>query len=126
MVSWSVRENKPVYVKNIEKQEDKNDALVEKMLKNIMYLESSNGLRNYSKCESIGKFNRYGFGIPGNGQYRCFDLDEDSIAVKDWIKNHLDQGFSERKIYCHYNKGTYLENCNYANKALNLPIILKI
>ena len=39
----------------------------------IWHLESTKGVHNYSKCEAQGKVNGIGYGIPGDGSYKCFD-----------------------------------------------------
>jgi hypothetical protein len=85
----------------------------------IMQLESSGGVNNYSKCEAIGKFNRYGFGIPGDGTYLCFEKDEDTKKVAEWFEKKLAVMDLETAV-CHYNTGLKTNQCNYLIKFKNL------
>ena len=84
-----------------------------------MVLESSGGIHNYSKCQAIGKYNRYGFGIPGNGKYLCFEKDEDTKAVEKWFEKHLEEIGLEKSL-CKYNTGKSTEQCNYLTKFKNI------
>lgn len=79
----------------------------------IFSKESSRGVNNYSKCEEIGKFNRYGFDIPGNGKYVCFEKDEDTKAVAGWVAHRKALGWTDNEILCYYNSGTRSESCGY-------------
>ena len=79
----------------------------------IFSKESSRGVNNYSKCESIGKFNRYGFGIPGDGSYICFEKDDDTVAVAGWITHHKALGYTDNQLLCLYNTGSAKEDCPY-------------
>ena len=85
-----------------------------------MRLESSGGINNYSKCEAIGKFNRYGYGIPGNGKYLCFEKDEDTEAVEKWFAEKLKNGHTLKECLCLYNKGIASEECSYSTKFHSL------
>lgn len=70
--------------------------------------ESSRGINNYSKCEAAGKINGIGYGIPGNGEYLCFDSHEEEMEVLNkWIDDHKAQGMSETELMCHYSGGNY-------------------
>lgn len=79
----------------------------------IFMKESSRGKNNYSKCEAIGKFNRYGYGIPGNGKYLCFDKDEDTKAVEGWVADKKARGYSDNELLCLYNTGNATRTCGY-------------
>ena len=85
---------------------------VQEISKKIMQLESSGGLNNFSKCEAVGKFNRYGYGIPGNGSYKCFEKDEDTKVVEDWLTEKL-KSYSFESVICGYNTGTFVDSCKY-------------
>lgn len=80
-----------------------------------MVLESSSGLNNYSKCERIGKFNRYGVGILGNGNYLCFEKDMDTEYVIGWFKKKLSEYPIDVAI-CGYNLGF---NSKHINDCIN-------
>lgn len=82
-------------------------------------LESSGGKNNYSKCQAIGLYNRYGYGIPGNGKYLCFEKGEDTKAVKKWLAENIEK-YGLEKSLCRYNLGKPIENCQYANKFKNI------
>lgn len=85
-------------------------------LVDIIFLkESSRGKNNYSKCEAIGKYNRYGYGIPGDGRYICFQKDEDTKAVEGWVAEKKARGYSDTEILCLYNTGKATRTCEYAN-----------
>ena len=86
----------------------------------MMGLESSWGKNNYSKCEEQGKFNRYGFGIPGNGKYLCFEEDKDTEAVIKWIERHFEEGLTIAQLLCHYNTGQATDSCPYYQKFLKI------
>lgn len=79
----------------------------------IFNKESSRGKNNYSKCEAIGKYNRYGYGIPGNGQYICFEKDEDTKAVAGWVAEKIARGYSDNELLCLYNTGKASRTCGY-------------
>ncbi len=86
---------------------------VEALADYIFFKESSRGKNNFSKCEAIGKFNRYGFGIPGDGSFLCFDEGGDRRAVIGWIEQKKAAGFSDSSLLCLYNTGKASENCAY-------------
>jgi hypothetical protein len=92
---------------------------ISEITRKIMQLESSGGVNNYSKCQAIGKYNRFGYGIPGNGQYQCFEKDEDTKAVEKWFEKKLAEMDLETAI-CHYNLGTKTNNCEYLNNFKKL------
>lgn len=79
----------------------------------IFEKESSRGKNNYSKCESQGKYNRYGYGIPGDGSYICFEKDEDTKAVAGWVADKIARGYSDSEILCLYNTGKATRTCEY-------------
>jgi hypothetical protein len=81
----------------------------------IFFKESTRGKNNYSKCEAIGKYNRYGFGIPGDGSYLCFPEGQDTVAVAGWIAQKKALGLSDNALLCLYNTGNVTETCKYAN-----------
>lgn len=80
----------------------------------IFSKESSRGVNNYSKCEDIGKYNRYGFNIPGDGTYICFDKDQDTVAVAGWVAHKKALGYSDKQLICLYNTGKATNDCPYA------------
>lgn len=86
---------------------------VESIADYIFMKESSRGKNNFSKCEAVGKFNRYGFGIPGNGSFLCFDGDGDRRAVIGWIEQKRAAGLSDSSLLCLYNTGKASEDCAY-------------
>lgn len=96
----------PAKAKEIEKP-----SRSEEIADIIHNLESSRGRKNYSKCEEQGKYNEYGYGIPGDGRYRCFDKGKDRVAVIGWIEDKLAQGFTEKELACFYNTGKRTETC---------------
>lgn len=99
-----------------EKPEEAEAEVKPVDLVDIIFLkESSRGKNNYSKCEAIGKFNRYGYGIPGNGSYICFEKDEDTKAVEGWVAEKKARGYSDTEILCLYNTGKATRTCEYAN-----------
>lgn len=85
-------------------QEDETPLSVEKIVDTIHQLESSGGVKNYSKCDSKGLYNEYGYGIPGNGKYTCFEKGEDRKAVIAWFEKELKDKSIESAI-CGYNLG---------------------
>lgn len=97
---------------NVGGSESAPSLPIDEIVKKIMVLESSGGKNNYSKCEAIGKFNRYGFGIPGNGKYLCFEKDEDTKAVEKWFSDKLKQ-LSLKQSVCLYNTGETTDDCPY-------------
>lgn len=106
-------EPKPVVEPTPEKPEEAEVKPVD--LVDIIFLkESSRGKNNYSKCEAIGKYNRYGYGIPGNGSYICFEKDEDTKAVEGWVAEKKARGYSDTEILCLYNTGKATRTCEYA------------
>lgn len=98
----------PAKAKEIEKP-----SRAEAIADIIHNLESSRGKNNYSKCEEQGEYNEYGYGIPGNGKYLCFDKGKDRVAVIGWIEHKLAQGFTEKELACVYNTGKRTETCPY-------------
>lgn len=106
-----------------EPEERKEEAPIEEVVKvkpfdivDFIYMkESSRGKNNYSKCESVGKYNRYGYGIPGDGRYICFPKDEDTKAVEGWVAEKKARGYSDTEILCLYNTGKATRSCEYAN-----------
>jgi len=89
------------------------------IVKKIMMLESSGGKNNYSKCEAIGKYNRYGYGIPGDGTYRCYEKDEDTKAVENWFEEKLNE-MDLATAACYYNTGTKTQDCPYYKNFINI------
>lgn len=98
----------PAHAKEVEVKEVKRD-----LVDFIFQKESSRGKNNYSKCEAIGKFNRYGFGIPGNGDYLCFEKGQDTVAVAGWVAQKKAAGMSDEALLCLYNTGKATETCGY-------------
>lgn len=89
----------------------------------IWHLESTKGVHNYSKCEAQGKVNGIGYGIPGDGSYKCFDdHDQEMKVLAGWIADKTAQGMSESQLLCLYNMGGSgkILDCDYAKNGLNL------
>lgn len=93
---------------------------VGEIVQKIMILESSGGRFNYSKCEAIGKFNRYGYGIPGNGKYLCFEKDGDTEAVQKWFADKIKINPNINQLICKYNTGIESESCTYLSKFYSI------
>ena len=101
-------------MKTVEiREEIKTTISAESIADTIHKLESSKGKNNYSKCEAQGKFNEYGFGVPGNGTYICFDKGKDRVSVIGWIEQKIAQGYTEKELACVYNTGKRTETCPY-------------
>lgn len=79
----------------------------------IHKLESSEGKKNYSKCAEKGLYNEYGFAIPGNGKYVCFEKGQDKEAVEGWISFRKALGYTEKELLCEYNTGDKDSDCQY-------------
>lgn len=79
----------------------------------IFLKESSRGKKNYSKCEAKGMYNRYGFGIPGDGTYLCFEKDMDTVAVAGWVAHKKALGYTDNQLLCGYNSGKFTDTCGY-------------
>jgi hypothetical protein len=92
---------------------------LEEIVGKISMLESSGGKNNYSKCERIGKYNRYGYGIPGNGNYMCFEKDEDTKAVYAWFEDKLKTHDLESAA-CGYNTGVFERGCKYFQNFVSI------
>lgn len=86
---------------------------VETIADYIFMKESSRGKNNFSQCEAIGKVNRYGFGIPGDGSFLCFDEGGDRRAVIGWIEQKRAAGLSDNALLCLYNTGKASDYCAY-------------
>ena len=94
-------------------RESETAPSIEEIVRRIQILESSGGKNNYSKCEAIGKYNRYGFGIPGNGTYMCFEKDDDTKAVRQWFEDMIKtKNRSLGEAVCGYNLGFESEHLN--------------
>ncbi len=93
--------------------ETADSATTEALVDYIFMKESTRGKNNYSKCEAVGKYNRYGFGIPGNGKYLCFEKDQDTVAVTGWVAQKKAQGFDNASVLCYYNTGVNTNKCPY-------------
>jgi len=89
------------------------------IVKKIIILESSGGKNNYSKCQEQGLYNRYGYGIPGDGTYRCFEKDEDTKAVEKWFDEKLNE-MDIATATCYYNTGTKTQDCPYYQNFINI------
>jgi len=92
---------------------------VPEIVRRIQILESSGGKNNYSKCEKIGKYNNYGYGIYGE-KYQCFEKGEDTKTVEKWVKDKLDNGYKIEELACYYNEGLRKMDCDYSKKLINL------
>lgn len=96
-------------------QEDETPLAIEKIVDIVHQLESSGGKNNFSKCESIGKFNEFGYGIPGDGKYLCFEKGKDREAVIAWFERELENKTVEQAL-CKYNTGQPTDSCPYVDK----------
>lgn len=106
-----------VQAKTIEKPKASEPKdRVQELAEYIWNKESTQGLHNYSQCEAQGKVNGIGYGIPGNGNYICFEShDEEMTALKGWITTKFAQGYSEKELLCTYQSGKRKSTCAYAN-----------
>lgn len=108
---------------DIVSQETKEDGGIttpslQKIVDGIYRMESSNGKNNYSKCEAIGKFNGFGYGIYDNN-YLCFEKGEDRKVVEKWVDDNLKNGLTEKELLCKYNTGS-TNDCEYYEKYKQL------
>lgn len=93
---------------------EEEEKIVKKDLVDEIFLrESSRGKKNYSKCEEKGLYNRYGYGIPGDGTYVCFEKDQDTVAVAGWVAHRRALGYTDSQILCGYNSGKFTDTCGY-------------
>lgn len=102
-------------VEPVAEAEDESPQLsVQEIAQKIMQLESSGGLNNYSKCEAVGKFNRYGYGIPGDGSYKCFEnKEQEDETITNWFSEKLLK-YDLNTAVCGYNlgfKSSHLNDC---------------
>jgi hypothetical protein len=110
----------------VKAKEIKQGIDVDDIVSKIMILESSGGKNNYSQCTKIGKFNRYGYGIRGDGSYMCFKEGDDTDAVELWVNQHIAEDLTIGELLCHYNTGVITENCGYYNNYKKLERQVKI
>lgn len=98
----------PVEAKEIEAPEIEKEKSIEELADYIWNKESTRGKNNFSKCEAVGKINSIGYGIPGNGEYRCFDSHEEEMKVLEgWLISKKALGWSETKMLCIYSGNNY-------------------
>jgi len=90
-----------------------SDEKIDPLLDIIFMKESSRGVKNYSKCQAIGKYNRYGYNIPGDGTFECFEKGDDTKAVRDWLERKRLEGFNDNQLLCLYNTGKATDKCKY-------------
>lgn len=83
------------------------EVSIEELADTIHTRESSKGKNNYSQCEKIGKFNEYGYGIPGDGSFLCFDKGMDRVAVLGWLAQKRAAGMSDKAMLCLYSGSNY-------------------
>ena len=95
-----------------------NTDNIETIVSKIHILESSQGKRNFPKCESKGLFNEYGFGTYGK-KYKCFQKGMDREAVKDWFEDKLETK-SVSQAVCLYNEGASKKDCPYYRDFLSI------
>lgn len=103
-------ETKTIIINKAEAKEPETAKVsdIDRIAGMIWELESTKGKHNYSKCEAIGKINGIGYGIPGNGTYRCFESHEDEMQVlRGWIIDKQAQGMSEVELLCLYSGSNY-------------------
>lgn len=91
------------------KEEEPKLTTIEELADLIHLRESTKGKKNYSQCEKIGKFNEYGFGIPGDGSFLCFDKGMDRVAVLGWLAQKRAAGMSDSAMLCLYSGSNYKE-----------------
>lgn len=111
----SVEYQNPALAKIVETVEAKAAEKKFDVVDYIFMKESSRGVNNYSQCEKIGKFNRYGFGIPGDGSYLCFEKGDDTKATEGWVLQKQAAGMTDKELLCLYNTGTVTESCKYVD-----------
>lgn len=104
----------PVQAKEPAKEEIKEIDEIARIAEYIWNKESTRGKHNFSKCEAIGKINGIGYGIPGNGEYMCFDSHADEMrALEGWIISKRAAGYTDENLLCLYNTGSP-KPCAYA------------
>ncbi len=98
----------PVQAKDIVTPKVDKEKSTEELADYIWMNESTRGKNNFSKCEAIGKVNGIGYGIPGNGEYRCFDSHSEEMKVLEgWLISKKALGWSETKMLCVYSGNNY-------------------
>jgi len=105
-----------IQVKQVGAGNKSQDSLpLSEIVRRIIILESSAGRNNFSRCESIGKYNRSGYGIHG-GKWICFDTkEEEEKAIGKWFENKMQSMTLEQALKV-YNS----INPNYLSNFLNL------
>lgn len=109
---WSFENPARIAIIPVQAKEDEKVELdeVESMSDYIWFKESTRGKNNFSKCESIGKINGIGYGIPGDGSFVCFEShDEEMQVLRGWIIYRRALGWSELKMLCTYSGNNYDE-----------------
>jgi hypothetical protein len=99
---------------NVSSSEVPAPRLVTDIVDYIHLKESSRGKNNYSKCAEIGLYNEFGYGIPGNGEFMCFEKGLDRAEVERWVQDKLDEKYTVPELLCLYNTGTAYQTCNYS------------
>jgi hypothetical protein len=107
-------------IEDLDEDLYKIDEEISQIVYKIYTLESSAGKNNYSKCEEQGLVNHYGYGIPGNGKFLCFEnYGEETIVVAKWVEKKFEKGFNLEETLCIYNTGSK-ESCGYYEKYKSL------
>lgn len=100
--------SKPAEAKEIQIEKVETKDNTDELADLIWLNESTRGKNNYSKCEAIGQINGIGYGIPGSGKYQCFDSHQEEMQILNkWIKDHKDQGMTDKELLCHYSGNNY-------------------
>ena len=82
---------------------------------NIYQLESSGG--KYDSCRNQGLYNGYGYA----SNKVCFETHAEAEGVvANWVQRQLLLGYSVPQVYCYYQSGKHLNDCDYAKKAAKL------
>lgn len=84
-----------------------------------LYRKESSAGKN-DGCKDDGKFNGFGYGQHERG-WLCFDtFEEVVVAVDSWINKHALEFNSEAQLYCYYNLGKIVDDCQYYQDILAL------
>lgn len=89
-------------------------SAVEEIVDIVHRLESSGGKNNFSKCEAIGKYNEFGYGVYG-ANYLCFEKGKDREAVVAWFEKEMKNKTLEQSL-CKYNTGQATDSCPYVDR----------
>jgi len=103
-----IENTRPLTAEAKEAPKVEHEKSIEELADYIWMKESTRGKNNFSKCEAIGKINGIGYGIPGDGTYRCFNSHAEEMKVLEgWLISKKALGWSETKMLCVYSGNNY-------------------